>query len=478
MKVNSSEPLRSEIAPVLDVLFEQASSYLESLDRQPVRSPRAHEAADRFAGPLPEVGSGAVPALETLIREGGDAVLNSSGPRFFHFVIGGSTPAALGADWLTSLFDQVAYAWVSSPLALKLEMIALDWLRELFELPGQWGGVMTTGASMANFVGLATARQWWGDRQGFDVAEEGLAQHHPIPVFSSGYVHASSVKVLGMLGIGRSALKVFSRDARGRLDISALNHVLEALDGSPAILIGNAGEVNAGDFDPIEELADLAERHAAWLHVDGAFGLFARISPKTAHLVKGVERADSVTVDGHKWLNVPYDAGFSFVRDRSLLGRTFAYSAAYLPDPQDPRPNMGTIGPESSRRARALAVWATLKAYGRTGYRSMVERHLALAQHLAELVDHAPDLERLADVPLNIVCFRYNPGGRSEAALDRLNERLGEALLEDGRVYAGTTTFEGRVALRPAIVNWRTREEDIDVFVSVVRELGQRLAVM
>lgn len=328
---------------------------------------------------------------------------------------------------------------------------------------------------MANFVGLAAARQWWGEVQGFDVAEEGLAHRPRIAVFSSGYVHASSVKALGMLGIGRSALRVLSRDARGRLDLAELNRALHALGDTPAILIGNAGEVNAGDFDPIDELADCAERHGAWLHVDGAFGLFARVSPKTSHLAKGAERADSVAVDGHKWLNVPYDCGIAFVRDQALLGRTFAYSAAYLPDPEDPRPNMGTMGPEGSRRARALAVWATLAAYGRSGYRQVVERHLSLAQRLARLVDDAPDLERLAEVPLNIVCFRFNPGGQSEAELDDLNERLGEALLNDGRYYTGTTRFEGRVALRPAIVNWRTEKEHVDGFVAVVRQLGRTL---
>lgn len=472
-----SEPSRSELESVLEVVFERASSYLEDLDLQPVRRSGSEEAARRFDGPLPEIGSGAVRALETLIREGADAALNSSGPRFFHFVMGGSTPAALGADWLTSLFDQVAYAWVASPLALRLETLSLAWLRELFRLPSEWGGIMTTGATMANFVGLAAARQWWGETQGFDVAENGLAGRPPVPVLSSGYVHASSIKVLGMLGIGRSALQIFERDARGRIDLEGMDRALDALGDVPAILIGNAGEVNAGDFDPLDDLADLAERYGSWMHVDGAFGLFARVSPETVHLAEGIERAHSVTVDGHKWLNVPYDCGMSFVRDPSLLGRTFAYSAAYLPDPEDPRPNMGTIGPESSRRARALAVWATLKAYGRTGYRRMVEHHLELARRLGQLVDEAPDLERLAEVRLNIVCFRYNPGNRSEAELNRLNEELGEALLEDGRFYAGTTSFEGRVALRPAIVNWRTREEEIEAFVSVVREVARSVRV-
>lgn len=354
-------PDRDEVASVLDLVFREASSYLESLDELPVRSPAADDAASGFVGPLPEIGSGALEALETLVREGRGAVVNSAGPRFYHFVMGGSTPAALGADWLASAFDQVAYAWVSSPLALQLETLSLAWLRELFGLPSEWRGVLTTGATMANFVGLAAARQWWGEAQGFDVAEDGLTDRPIVPVFSSGYVHASSVKVLGMLGIGRSALTQLTRDSRGRFDVAELDRTLHALGDVPAIVIGNAGEVNTGDFDPIAEIAEVTERHGAWLHVDGAFGLFARLSSATAHLAAGVERANSVTVDCHKWLNVPYDCGVSFVADPSLLARTFTYSAAYLPDPDDPRPNMGTVGPESSRRARSLALWATLK---------------------------------------------------------------------------------------------------------------------
>jgi glutamate/tyrosine decarboxylase-like PLP-dependent enzyme len=468
-------PERAEIAGLIDFVAREALAYLDTLDSLPVRSPRSEEAAHSFDAPLPDIGGGASQALQELIQGGMDAALNSSGPRCFHFVMGGSTPAALGADWLATVLDQVAYAWVSSPLAVKLEIVSLDWLKDLLALPSNWGGVFTTGATMANFVGLAAARQWWGHRHEVDVAQQGLNGLPQIPVFSSGYVHASAVKVLGMLGIGRSAIRILSRDAAGRLDVPALERSLGELDGAPAILIGNAGEVNAGDFDPIAILADLAEEYGAWLHVDGAFGLFARVTPLTEHLVQGVERAHSVTVDGHKWLNVPYDCGFAFVSEPSLLAEAFAYTAAYLPGPDDPHPNMGAIGPESSRRARSLSVWSTLRAYGRTGYREMVERHLALARRMARLVDEAPELERLAEVPLNIVCFRFNPGNQSEAELDQLNERLGEVLLEDGRVYVGTTDFEGKVALRPAIANWRTQDEDIDVFIRIVRELAGRL---
>jgi glutamate/tyrosine decarboxylase-like PLP-dependent enzyme len=295
-------------------------------------------------------------------------------------------------------------------------------------------------------------------------------------VFSSGHIHASAVKALAMLGIGRSSLRCITCDNLGRLDVDALDLSLRALDGAPAIVIGNAGEVNAGDFDPIGDLADMARDYDVWLHVDGAFGLFAGLSSRTRHLVAGTERAHSVTVDGHKWLNVPYDCGFSFVNNPALLARTFTYTAAYLPGPDDPHPNMGAIGPESSRRARALSVWATLHAYGRSGYRQIVERHLELAQKLGELVTEAPDLELLAEVQINIVCFRYNDGERTDNELNAINERLGQAILDDGRVYVGTTHFGDRVALRPAIANWRSGEGDIRMLVDVVRELGARVA--
>jgi glutamate/tyrosine decarboxylase-like PLP-dependent enzyme len=263
-----------------------------------------------------------------------------------------------------------------------------------------------------------------------------------------------------------------TRDQAGRLHLDALKRSLAGLNGAPAIVVANAGEVNAGDFDPIEAMADLANEHDAWLHVDGAFGLFARISPKSAQLAAGAERARSVSSDGHKWLNVPHDCGFAFLRDSERLVTTFSEEAAYLPSPEDSRPNWGFMGPEGSRRARALTIWATLRAYGRSGYRVMVERHLELARRLAERIDEEPELERLAEVPLNIVCFRWRPADAGEPELDELNRRLGEALLRDGRVFAGTTVFEGKVAFRPAIVNWRTRPEDVHALVDVLLELA------
>jgi glutamate/tyrosine decarboxylase-like PLP-dependent enzyme len=466
-------PDPDELDAVVAFVADQARKYLDGIEDRPVRDPRAEEAAATFGGSLPEDGVGALAALEELIQ-GGEGRVHSAGPRFFHFVNGGVTPAALGADWLSSAWDQNPGAWVSSPLAGHLESVALGWLKELFGLPSSWGGVLTTGATMANFTALACARRWWGLRQGVDVDVDGLGGLPRMPVFGSGYVHPSDTKALAMLGLGRDAVRKLAADGVGRLDLEALERELKALGDAPAVVIASAGEVNAGDFDPLAAMADLAERHGAWLHVDGAFGLFAALSDRTRHLVEGVGRADSVVADGHKWLNVPYDCGFAFVKDPSLQAPVFTSGAAYLPDPLGPKPTWGYLGPEMSRRARSFAVWATLRAYGRSGYRAIVEQHLDLAQHLARRVDGEPDLERLADVTLNIVCFRFRPAGYPEERLDELNRAIGEAAILDGRVFFGTTEYDGKVAFRPAPVNWRNREEDVDLIADVVLELGAR----
>ncbi len=470
-------PSVGEFKEVLELVRSESVRYLDNLDERLVREPNAAETAEALIEPLPEVGSGASAALSELIERGMDATVTSAGPRFFHYVIGGQTPAALGADWLASALDQCAGTWVSSPLGIQLEQIVIEWLRDLFVLPEGMGGVLTSGATMANFCGLAAGRQWCGERMGVDIAQAGLAACAPIPIFSSGYVHAAAVKPMAMLGLGRDAVRRFERDDSGKLDVEALESALKELNGAPAILIGNAGDVNTGDFDPISAMADLAERYGCWLHVDGAFGLFARTSPESIALADGCERAHSLTVDAHKWMNVPYDCGISFVRDPVMLAKNFTLFADYLPAPNDPHPMLSNLCAESSRRARAFAIWGTLKAYGREGIRVMVEKHLELTRRLARGVEEAPELELLAPAQLNIVCFRLNAPGRSPEELDALNTELGEAILTDGRVFAGTTRYRGMTALRPAIVNWRTREKDVDLLLSVVRELGATLKV-
>ncbi|MDL4822098.1 pyridoxal phosphate-dependent decarboxylase family protein [Actinomadura opuntiae] len=472
-----SDPLdETDIAAdALGLVAEAAGPYLGGLRERPVHDRAMDALLDELDGPLPERGAGSVAAVGRLVRVGTRAATHSSGPRFFHFVVGGSTPAAMAGDWTASLLDQAAGLWLASPLAARAETVVLRWLRELFGLPASFGGVLTPSATLAHVTGLACARHWWAERHGVDVASRGLAGLPVMPVFSSGLVHVSTRKALQILGCGRDTLRVFARDDAGRVDLAAMDAAL-AEAGGPAVIVANLGEVNTGDSDPIAELADLAERHGAWLHVDGAFGLFSALSPRSAHLARGVERADSVTADGHKWLNVPYESGFSFVRDPEMLSRAFgAWGAAYLPGEDGERVNYNMLGPESSRRARALPIWATLAAYGREGYRAMVERHLDVAAHLGRLVEEAPDLELLAPVRLCVVCFRYRPPGVPEDRLDGLNARLGEALLQDGRVYAGTSTYRGMTVFRPAPLNWRTTNADVEHLVEVLRELAADL---
>jgi glutamate/tyrosine decarboxylase-like PLP-dependent enzyme len=466
-----ADPLTAadDAIPALELVLEQARKYLADV-RGPVREQDADDAARSFTGSLPDEGSGTLGAVRQLLESGTSAHVRSGGPRFFHWVIGGSTPAALAADWFAVMIDQNAGAWDMSPLATQLEELSLAWLQELFALPADWGGVLTTGATTANFAGLAAARQWWGEQRQVDVATEGLAGLPRIPVLTSGFVHVSSLKALAMLGVGRSQVTYCSADETGRLDLARFERELKRLGGAPSIVIANAGEVNAGHFDPIEEMSRLAREHNAWLHVDGAFGLFARVSPRSAPLAEGVERADSVTSDGHKWLNVPHDCGFAFVRDPALLTEVFSASASYLDEEV-----FAFRGPDLSRRARSLAVWATLAAYGRNGHRALVERCLDNAAYVARSVDEADDFELLAPAPLNVVCFRYRPRGLPEESLDELNLRIARAILRDGRVYVGTTQWAGTVAFRPAFVNWQTTTADADLLLETIRELGQAL---
>jgi glutamate/tyrosine decarboxylase-like PLP-dependent enzyme len=472
-----ADPLveQEQSVPALHEVFAAAGPFLDGLRERLVYDRAAEPLLAELAGGLPEQGMGTLPAVRRLLRVGTATATASAGPRFYHFVIGGSTPAALAADWTVSLLDQNAFARASSNFASTVETVALRWLRELFGLPETWGGVLTGSATFANFAGLLLATHWWGERHGVDVAAQGLAGLPRMPVLAGGLIHPSARKALQMLGHGKQTAEVFARDATGRVDVAALGRRLSELDGAPAVIAATAGDPDSGAFDPIDELAELAEHYGAWLHVDGAFGLFAALSPRTAHLVAGIERADSIGADAHKWLNVPYESGFALVRDPARIPRAFGMpGAAYLPGPDDPRGGYGLLGPESSRRARALPIWATLAAYGRAGYRQLVERHCDLARHLAAAVDAAPDLERLAEVPLNVVCFRYHAAGLTEPELDRVNRALGEALLDDGRVFAGTTVYNGHVALRPAISNWRTTAADLDLLVEVVRELGAK----
>jgi glutamate/tyrosine decarboxylase-like PLP-dependent enzyme len=313
-QVSIGEQFRGEIENLITQLQAALADAILGMDERPALTPGADAALQALKEPLPETGCGAQKSIEKLLEMNARAAANTGGPKCFHFIIGGNTPASMAADMLATAYEAVTYTWVVSPVGVQMELQALNWLKEMFGLPESMSGVMVTGATMANFVGLASARQWWGEQLGFDVSDEGIAGKPQMPILTSGFVHASTLKVLALLGIGRSNVQQFCRDDFGRVDLDAMRQALEDLDGQPAVIIVNAGEVNSGEFDPVSDMIKLARQHNCWVHVDGAFGLFARVSPRVAHFAAGVEGADSITVDGHKWLNVPFDSGYAFVR--------------------------------------------------------------------------------------------------------------------------------------------------------------------
>ena len=451
-----------------------AGDYLDGLRERPVgREVDPAALAARLDEPLPERGCEPAEALAEWWRRAEPGVVASPGPRFFGFVNGGATPAALAGDWLASALDQNASLWLCSPAAAETERVVLRWLKELFGLPDAWEGGLTSGATMANLVGLAAARQWAGARLGFDAAEDGLAGQPPVRVVSSTEIHASARKALGMLGLGRGTVREVPATG-GAVDLDALRAAL-AESPAPVIVVANAGEVNTGAFDDIAGTAELcaAHRPGAWLHVDAAFGIFAALAPSHAHLLDGLTRADSVAADAHKWLNVPYDCGFAFVRDGGALRGAFAADAAYLATEQpvwDPHSHV----PESSRRFRALSVWCALKAQGRAGYREIVERSIANAADFAAWVVAEDGLELMNPAALNIVCFRLAPAGLDPEAADARNRRAVRALQSGGRVFVTGTVWRGRAAIRAAFDNWMTRREDVTILKQAVSEVRDR----
>lgn len=455
-------PSRQDWEATLGAAYDLAVEYLRTLPDEPVSRHASPEVmAPRFAGSLPEVGCPPEAALRDWLERAAPGIVRSSGPRYFGFVTGGSSPAALAGDWLASALDQNAAGWLFSPAATQTELTAIGWLLEVFDLPTDWTGGFTTGATMANLTGLAAGRQWVSHRLGFDAARDGLGGHPAIRVIASTEIHQSAVKALGILGLGRNAITLIPAHD-GVTDLAAFQDALTHTD-APAIIVANAGEVNTGAFDPIAEMAAIRAGHppGAWLHVDGAFGLYAALSPEHRHLLSGIERVDSVASDAHKWLNVPYDCGFVFVRDAAMLREAFSATAAYLQTSAAPAVwNALEHVPEMSRRFRALAVWCALRASGRTGLRDLVTRSIANAELFATWVLDQPDLELMAPAHLNIVCFRARRDG-DEGANDARNVAVVDAIQRGGIAYVTGTRWRGRAAIRAAFDNWATQAEDV-----------------
>ncbi|ALG09207.1 pyridoxal phosphate-dependent decarboxylase family protein [Kibdelosporangium phytohabitans] len=432
----------ADLPALLDRARLAAQRVLGSLDDRPV----AAAALNPAPLALPESGDGLVAALELFGARWESGLSGSAGPRYLGFVTGGATPAALAGDWLTAAADQNANTGTGSAAA-GIEREAIGWLGELFGLP--LAGAFVSGATMSNLVGLAIGREWLGEQAGVSVTEDGVGALGDIRVLS-GSPHSSIGKSLSILGVGRRHVVTLpTLPGREAVDVSALE---AALRSGPAIVVANAGTVNTVDFDDIQAVVALKQRYEFWLHVDAAFGGFAAVSPNYAHLVAGWEGADSVCVDLHKWLNVPYDSAVQFTRRPDLQAEVFHNAGSYLGLPGE-HPEFMHLTPETSRRLRALPAWFTLAAYGRAGHRDIVERNVDSARALGERVDGSDRFRLLAPVRLNVVCFTTTGDERVGDVLDAVS-RSGEAFLTP-------TVYQGVPAIRAAFSNWRTGPADV-----------------
>ena len=439
--------------PLLLDAAARANRYLENLDARSVApSPAAVERLSELGGPLPEQPTDPERVLAALDTVGSPATVASAGGRYFGFVTGGTLPAALAASWLAGAWYQNAGLWVSSPAAASLERIALGWLLDVLRLPDQCGGAFVTGTTMANFTALAAARHAVLARAGWDAEAQGLFGAPSLTVIVGQEVHASLLKALSLLGLGRDRVVRVPADGQGRMRPDALPRLT-----GPTILCAQAGNVNTGALDPVGEICRSAHDAGAWVHVDGAFGMWAAAAPRLAHLVRGTEEADSWAVDAHKWLNTPYDGGVAFVRDVGHLTAAMSASAAYLPEGGPREPFRYT--PEMSRRARGVEIWAALRSLGRAGLADLIERTCRHARRFAEGLARG-GYPSLNEVVLNQVLVSFGD--------DDATRRVIEGVQKDGTCWCGGTVWHGRAAMRISVSSWVTTEEDVDRSVAAM----------
>jgi len=435
-------------------------------------------AASFFDEPLPEEGQSADEVLAAVRDRVLAHPFGNSHPRFFAFINATADPLGTVADYLASAMN--SNCWGGDHAAIHVERRVVGWIAEILGLPATAEGLLTSGGSMANLTALGAARRAVAP----GVRDDGFAGTPPLVVYASEEVHNCVDKAVDLLGIGRRQLRKIPTDDRFRVRVDALRAAIDAdrkAGLNPAIVVGNAGTVNTGSIDPLEELADLCAREGLWFHADGAYGAMAAISPRLRPLFKGLERADSVAADPHKWLYVPYEAGAALVREPGRLADAFRQSAPYLVHDPD-SPVVGPVlfnerGPELSRGFKALKVWVGLKRHGRKGYAAAVEHDVAMARFLAEEARERDDFELLAEPVLSIVNFRYRPKGedRSDAEVDRLNRQIVNRLVGSGAFFLAPTVIRGRTSMRAAIVNFRTREEDLVALLDDAARAGREI---
>jgi glutamate/tyrosine decarboxylase-like PLP-dependent enzyme len=426
---------------------ERTAHYLKTLESRKVTpTPDALRNLSRLDEPLPEQPTDAEAVISLLDEVGSPATVASAGPRYFGFVVGGSLPVSLAANWLAGAWDQNAAYVALSPIAAKLEEVAIRWLLDVLRLPAGCGAGFVTCATQANFAGLAAARHALLARQGWNVEAQGLFGAPPITVVVGEEVHVSVLKALALLGMGRERVVRVPVDSQGRMRADAL----PPLDSNTIVCI-QVGNVNSGAADPASEIIPQAKAAGAWVHVDGAFGLWAAAASKRAYLVRGVDGADSWAIDAHKWLNVPYDSGIVFVRDPQHLQAAMSVSAAYLVQGETREPTHYV--PDFSRRARGVEVWAALRSLGREGLAHLVERTCRQAARFAEGLRKA-GYGVLNDIVLNQVLVSFGD--------DETTQRVVAAVQKDGTCWCGGTTWHGKSAMRISVSSWKTTDEDVE----------------
>jgi glutamate/tyrosine decarboxylase-like PLP-dependent enzyme len=452
------------VDPIDDLLrltADYSAEFHRKLDERPVRAEASfEELRDALGGPLPAEGSEDAQIVAELIAGAEPGIVGTQTGRYFGFVIGSALPASLAADWLATAWDQNGFSVVTSPAAAAVEDVAAGWLVELLGLPEHVSSGFVTGAQGANTTALAAARQHVLAAAGWNVARDGLNGAPRVRVLAGAERHVTIDRSLRLLGLGTSSLVVVPADDQGRMRAEALREAIDAEEG-PTIVCAQAGNVNSGAFDPLAEIAEAGERVGAWLHIDGAFGLWAAASPRYRHLVAGSERADSWATDAHKWLNVPYDSGFVFCRRPDAQAEAMAVAASYLQRGGGRSPSDWI--PESSRRARGFAVWAALRALGRSGVTDLIDRCCEHARSFAELLGAEPEVEVLNDVVLNQVLVRFDDD-------DETTREVVRRVQEDGTCWLGATDWQGRAAMRISVSSYRTTAADVERSVGAILE--------
>ncbi len=452
------------IEELFEAVASRAAAYRQALPERPQRPEKSYEEMRQaFDAPLPDDGLSSLEVIDELATMAEPGLAAMAGPRFFGWVIGASHPVGVAADWLTSAWGQNTGSHLATPSSAAVEETAGRWLLDLLDLPRDCSVGFVTGATVANFVALAAARRCVLEKTGWDVEAHGLFGAPPIHVLIGDDAHTSLFSALKFLGLGHDRVRRVVTDDAGRIKPDAFEAALSDIDG-PLIAIAQAGQINTGAFDPFDDLASMTHRKGGWLHVDGAFGLWARACPDRAHLGTGLDQADSWAVDGHKWLQTPYDCGYAIVRHPEIHARAMTTDASYLPQLSEGQRNPSHLVPELSRRARGFATWAMIRHLGRSGIADMVSRHCRIARAMAERLAKEPGVDVLNDVELNQVIVRFGDS-------DDLTQAVIDRAQEDGTCFVGGARWRNQWVMRISVISWPTSDDDGDLSAETIARI-------